>query len=92
MEQEFTVLRDVELRLRALAEVQRLRPLVINTQEQLMEAKQCAADASPGTATEQRFLREAAEASQRLADLQAELGRKEQELRRTRYLLQLLQE
>lgn len=92
MEQDFTFLRDVELRLRALAEARRLIPMAEHAQEHLVEAKQKAAGAAPGTASEQQFLREAAEASQRLAALQVELVRVQQELRRTRYLLQLLQE
>ncbi len=66
--------------------------MVENAQEHLVDVKQRAAGAAPGTASEQQFLREAGEASQRLAALQVELSRVQQELRRTRYLLQVLQE
>lgn len=92
MEQDFTVLRDVELRLRALADARRLRPMVESAQEHLQEIKLRAAGASMGTAAEQQFLREATETSQHLAALQGDLARVQQELRRTSYLLQLLQE
>jgi putative NADH-flavin reductase len=87
-----SILRDVELRLRALEEVRRLRTLVVGATEQLQAAKDQAARAESGTLAEQQYLREAAEASARLAGLRENLYLAERELRRTAYLLPILSE
>lgn len=92
MHQETAVLRDVELRMQALDEARRLRTLVLGVLEQLQEAKQRAAEAEHGSAAEVQYLREAAEASERLAGLRESLLRAEKELRRTAYLVKLLSE
>lgn len=86
------ILRDVELRLRALAEVRQLRLLVSGMLAQLQEAKVRAAQAEAGSAPEQQFLREAAEASSSLAVTREQLYAAERELRRTAYLLDILSE
>ncbi|HWI61271.1 MAG TPA: hypothetical protein VNT75_05525 [Symbiobacteriaceae bacterium] len=86
------ILRDVELRLRALAEVRQLRTLVSGIAAQLQDAKLRAAEAEPGSSQEQQFLREAAEASGRLAVSREQLYAAERELRRTAYLLEILSE
>ncbi|HYF94717.1 MAG TPA: hypothetical protein VD969_21090 [Symbiobacteriaceae bacterium] len=86
------ILRDVELRLRALAEVRQLRTLVSGVLAQLQEAKLKAAQAEAGSAQEQQFLKEAAEASARLAVTKENLYAAERELRRTAYLLDILSE
>jgi len=87
-----TVLRDVELRLRALADVRHLRTVAAGLVMQLQEAKTQAAQAEHGSPQEQQFLREAAEASARLASQRELLYASERELRRTAYLLDLLSE
>lgn len=86
------MLRDVELRMQALDEARRLRTLVLGVLEQLQEAKQRVAEAEHGSAAEQQYLREASEASERLASLREGLLRAEKELRRTAYLIKLLSE
>lgn len=86
------ILQDVELRLRALAEARQLRQMTAAAMQQLRAAKQGVATAEPGTASEQQFLREAADASGRLAMLRERLYAAERELRRTVYLLQVLAE
>lgn len=92
MEAELGILADVESRMKALAEVRRLRPEVAHVQAQVREAKGAATAAEPGSRVEQQHLEEALEASQRLAALQVELLRAEQEIRRTGYPISLLQE
>jgi hypothetical protein len=92
MEQQMTILRDVDLRLRALQEARWLRTMLAGALIQLEEAKGKAAAASPGSQAEQHYLREAAEASQQVADLQQRLHAAERDLRRTAYLLDLLSE
>lgn len=86
------ILRDVELRLRALAEVRQLRMLVAGILAQLQEAKMQAAQAEAGSVQEQQFLREAGEASARLTVNREQLHTAERELRRTAYLLEILSE
>lgn len=90
MQENLTILRDVELRLRALEEVQRLRPQVENLTEQLHQAKTQAAQAEFGSHAEKQYLKEAAEASERLGALRESLFSAERELRRTAYLLKIL--
>lgn len=92
MQQDTAVLRDVELRLQALDEARRLRTMVLGVLEQLQEAKQRATEAEHGSGQEQQYLREASEASERLASLRDGLLRAEKELRRTAYLVKLLSE
>lgn len=92
MPADTSVLRDVDLRLTALDEVRRLRAMVAGTLAQLERAKQGVMAASGGSALEQQFLREAADASLLLAGQQERLTRVESELRRTAYLLALLSE
>lgn len=92
MPADTAVLRDVDLRLTALAEVRRLRSMVAGTLAQLEQAKQGVIAASGGSVFEQQFLREAAEASLQLAGHQERLAKAEAELRRTAYLLALLSE
>lgn len=92
MERTMAVLQDVEIRLRALAEARRLRPEVASVLDQVRTAKQLALESPDGSPAEQQHLQEAAEASRRLAGLRGDLLRAEQELRRTRYLLDLLSE
>lgn len=92
MQQDLAVLRDVELRLRALEEARRLRAELEAVLQQLRTAKRQAAEAPDGSPLEQQSLREAAEASQRFNALQGALARTEQELRRTHYLLKVLSE
>ncbi len=84
------VLRDVELRLRALEESRRLHIMVRAAEEQVRTAKEGAAQAEPGSDRELSLLKEAAEASQRLSRLRERLFQVERELRRTAYLLDLL--
>lgn len=92
MEQEMAILRDVELRLKALEEARRLRSMVQGALTQLQEAKARAGRSEFGSPAEQQYLREATEASERLATLQEALQRAERELRRTEYLVQVLSE
>lgn len=92
MPADTAVLRDVDLRLTALDEARRLRPMVAGTLAQLEQAKQGVSAASGGSAREQQFLREAADASLRLAGQQERLAKVEAELRRTAYLLTFLSE
>lgn len=92
MQPDLSVLRDVELRLGALADVHRLRAITVSALGQLQEAKEKALQAETGSFSEQQFLKEAAEASERLAALRESLYQAERELRRTDYLLQLLSE
>lgn len=92
MERTMAVLQDVEMRLRALAEARRLRPEVSAVLDQVRTAKQLALESPDGSPAELQHLQEAAEASRRLAGLRTDLLRAEQELRRTRYLLDLLSE
>jgi hypothetical protein len=92
MQDTTTVLRDVELRLRALEEVRQVRTMAEGALAQLAEAKRRAAEAESGSLTEQQYLREATEASARLAALRESLFMAERELRRTTYLLHLLSE
>lgn len=84
------ILRDVELRLQALEETRRVEPMVSGALAQLQEAKLRAAQAESGSSWEQKYLKEAAEASERLAILREQLYRAERELRRTAYLIALL--
>lgn len=86
------ILRDVELRLRALAEVRQMRMLVAGILAQLQEAKVQAAQAEAGSVQEQQYLREAGEASARLTVCREQLHTAERELRRTAYLLEILSE
>jgi len=58
----------------------------------LNQAKQNLMTASGGSTPEQQWLREAGEASLRLAGHQQRLARAEEELRRTAYLLTVLSE
>jgi hypothetical protein len=90
MEDGTTILRDVELRLRALAEARQLRTVAAGIYAQLQDAKLKAGEAEPGSPLEQQFLREAADASGRLAANRESLYAAERELRRTAYLLDLL--
>lgn len=92
MQDGTTILRDVELRLRALAEVRQLRMLVAGILVQLQEAKTQAAQAEAGSILEQQYLREAGEASARLSVSREQLHIAERELRRTAYLLEILSE
>lgn len=92
MQDSTTILRDVELRLRALDEVRQLRVVTAGLLAQLQEAKLQAARAEAGSALEQQSLREAAEASARLGATRESLGAAERELRRTAYLLDMLSE
>lgn len=92
MQDHTSILRDVELRLRALDEARQLRTLAAAVVEQLQEAKTSAAQAEHGSAREQQYLREAAEASARLAAHREMLYAAERELRRTAYLMDLLSE
>ncbi|MGE5673754.1 MAG: hypothetical protein ACM3XM_07680 [Mycobacterium leprae] len=89
MEME-TVFRDVELRLKALDEYHRLERMILTTQEQLRIAKERAAQAESGSSWEQKYLKEATDASTRLMTLQDALYEAEQEIRRTAYLLHVL--
>lgn len=92
MQDGTTILRDVELRMRALAEARQLRTLVTGILAQLQDAKVQAARAEAGSPQEQQFLREATEASARLAVSRDSLYAAERELRRTAYLLEILSE
>lgn len=92
MQDGTVILRDVELRLRALADVRQLRTQVSGILAQLQEAKAQAARAEAGSPQEQQFLREAAEASSRLALVRDNLYTSERELRRTAYLIEILSE
>jgi hypothetical protein len=92
MQQNFEVLKDVEMRLSALADARRLRSMVAAAGGQLQEAKGKAVQAESGSYSEQQYLKEAAEASERLAALRESLYQAERELRRTDYLLDLLSE
>lgn len=92
MQQDPAILQDVEIRLKALTGATRLRPMVGSALAHLQAAKSHAAQAEPGSAREQQYLREATEASQRLALLQEELYLAERDLRRTAYLTDLLAE
>ncbi|HEY3367849.1 MAG TPA: hypothetical protein VGK74_22550 [Symbiobacteriaceae bacterium] len=85
-----TILRDVELRLQALEDARRLEPMVAGCLAQLQEAKARATQAEVGGIWEQKYLKEAAEAGERLSVLREQLYRAERELRRTSYLLALL--
>lgn len=87
-----TILRDVELRLRALEEARQLQTMVDAALAQLQEAKHRAAGSEAGSMAEQQYLREAAEASGRLGLLREQLYSAQRELRRTAYLVQLLSE
>lgn len=86
------VLRDVQGRLRALAEARRLRAEVDSATEHLRRVKRLAAEAAEGSAEELNHLHEAGEANRRLAALRTALGTAETELRRTEYLLRILSE
>lgn len=86
------VLRDVELRLRALEESHHLQTMVDAAMAQLTEAKRRSAEAEPGSMAEQQYLREATETSGRLGLLREQLFAAQRELRRTAYLVQLLSE
>lgn len=90
--EEISVLRDVELRLRALDEARRLRTLAAAAKARLKLARERIATAALGSPLEQECLREATEASERLGALQSGLFNAEQEIRRTAYLLELLSE
>jgi hypothetical protein len=89
---DLTILRDVEVRLMALTEARRLRPFVVDLREQLHQAKTAAGEAEPGSAIELQFLKEAAEANERLTTFRDSLMQAERDLRRTHYLLELLSE
>jgi hypothetical protein len=86
------VLRDVELRLRALEDARQLQAMVDAAMAQLTEAKRRTAESEPGSLAEQQYLREAVEASSRLGLLREQLYGAQRELRRTAYLLELLAE
>jgi hypothetical protein len=90
MQQESSILRDVALRLNALADLARLRPMVAGALAHLREAKRLAATAEHASTPEQEYLREAAEVSRHLALLRADLLVAERALRRTAYLVELL--
>lgn len=92
MQDRTTILRDVELRLRALDEARQLRTVAAALVVQLQDAKTRAAQAEHGSTQEQQYLREAAEASVRLAAQREMLYAAERELRRTVYLVELLSE
>jgi hypothetical protein len=92
MQDTTMVLRDVELRLRALEEARQVRAMAAGAMAQLRAAKQRAAEAEAGSPLEQQYLREAADASTRVASLRESLSIAERELRRTAYLLELLSE
>jgi len=85
-------LRDVEVRMQALAEAKRLRPMVSSALSELAHAKELAAAAAPGSQEEHQALTTAAEISLRLAGLQAALRQANQDLQRTAYLVPLLTE
>jgi len=92
MEDRDMILRDVELRLRALEELRQIRTVAAGVLDQLQQAKAGAAQSENGSAPEQQYLREATEASARLAALRERQYAAERELRRTAYLLDLLSE
>lgn len=92
MQTEAAFLRDVEVRVQALAEAKRLRPMAGSALAELAHAKELAAAAAPGSQEEHQALTAAAEISLRLAEIQAALRRANQELQRTAYLVPLLTE
>jgi len=92
MSQDPSIQRDVEVRMQALAEATRLRPMVSSAYRHVETARDRVVESSVGSLLEHQYLREAKDASERLHHLQIGLARIEEDLRRTAYLIELLSE
>jgi hypothetical protein len=91
-QQDVSILQDVELRMQALAEATRLRPMVSSAYRHVQIVRERVIETSVGSLLEQQYLREAKDASERLHHLQIALATIEEDLRRTAYLVELLTE
>jgi len=92
MSEDFSIQRDVELRVQSIAEARRLRPMVSSAYRHAQIARERVIETSIGSLLEQQYLREARDASERLHHWQIALARIEEDLRRTDYLVELLTE